>query len=153
MNQLPSYFFFLYSGVYSKATQTGLSHDLFPFKIDFCRNNARLKQTAQSARNCSKCEILVTNLRLFLSLVTSDLNFFLPFFYTSRPAHAHFAKRNACYESITPAQTAPLTLECRPPPSAVACFETGVVSHSSLGWETQIRHGRGPGGGRGGPRR
>lgn len=77
----------------------------------------------------------------------------LSFFITHIQSHARtFSARNVCGELKTPAQTAPLTLECSPPPYSVACFETGVVSHSSLGWETQIRHGRGPGGGMGGPR-
>lgn len=46
-------------------------------------------------------------------------------------------------------------VNCRPPPPPppfMACFETGVVSHSSLGLEKQIRPGWGPGGGMGGRR-
>lgn len=96
--------------------------------------------------------MLVSNLRPIRSLVTSELNFFLSFFVHTQSHARTFSARNVCGELKTPAQTAPLTLECRPPPYSVACFETGVVSHSSLGWETQIRHGRGPGGGMGGPR-
>lgn len=116
------------------------------------------KTAAQSARNCLKREILVSNLHLILTLLTSELNLFI---YSYTHATAHFFLRptsvehccmrcmlwventcsNSAFNVIMPPSPPCLWLVLKPEwwvtPLSVGKRRSGMAGASAGGWEAR----------------